>query len=282
MKIAAILVASLLAITGRAAPTSELADDGLQLYKRQPPPPPPAPPLPESSPTSKPYDWMAELKGKKSNKLAGESGSAKALQPSGPFQLGQIPEEGVRLKSVNRDKKLWDAESGSEDRVIKNNDDPNFKPKPKSSSKTPGKAPPLPPSNGGRIPSNWRKTADVDSSTKPSSATSASKTNSNIRVKLPDFDPKEVKLKPTTTRKRKSEPPTSEPPSYKSRLRKTPNRNDPKGQDADSSDTDEERTGREPSTSHQKKSSQAKTPLKVAPHLKPKPSKEARKKAGLF
>ncbi|KAH6566495.1 hypothetical protein BASA60_009427, partial [Batrachochytrium salamandrivorans] len=39
MRTAAILVASLLATIGRAAPMSESADNGLQLYKRQPLPP---------------------------------------------------------------------------------------------------------------------------------------------------------------------------------------------------------------------------------------------------
>ncbi|KAH9259830.1 hypothetical protein BASA82_001233 [Batrachochytrium salamandrivorans] len=319
MKIAAILVISLLAIIGGAAPAPALDDDNLQLYKRQapPPPPPPAPPLPLNLDDSKTYDWMAKLKEKKNNKPAGEGGPAKAPQPSGPFQLGQIPEGGFHLKSVNRDKKLWDAEPGSEDGVIKNNDDPDFKPKPKakpkSSSNTPGKvkipdfdqqstvvdtdvqdtppsspssppppppppppAPPLPPNNGGRIPSNWKKTADADDSTKSSSVITTPKTKPKIGVKLPDFDPSQVKLKPTT-RTRKPEPPAPEPPLHKFRLRKTSYRDDPKGRNSENSDTDEEQTGRDSPASRQRKSSPGRTSPKVAPRrlrLKKEETKE--------
>ncbi|KAH6592090.1 hypothetical protein BASA50_008236 [Batrachochytrium salamandrivorans] len=281
MKIAAILVISLLAIIGGAAPAPALNDDDLQLYKRQapPPPPPPAPPLPLNLDDSKTYDWRAKLKEKKNNKPAGEGGPAKAPQPSGPFQLGQIPEGGFHLKSVNRDKKLWDAEPGSEDGVIKNNDDPDFKPKPKakpkSSSNTPGKV---------KIPDFDQQSTVVDTDVQdtPPSSPSSPPPPPPPPPPAPPLPPNnggripQVKLKPTT-RKHKPEPPAPEPPLHKFRLRKTSYRDDPKGRNSENSDTDEEQTGRDSPASRQRKSSPGRTSPKVAPRrlrLKKEETKE--------
>ncbi|KAH9259504.1 hypothetical protein BASA82_001253 [Batrachochytrium salamandrivorans] len=121
-----------------------------------------------------------------------------------------------------------------------------------------------------------RKTADADDSTKSSSATPIPKTKPKIGVKLPDFDPSQVKLKPTT-RKHKPEPPAPEPPLHKFRLRKTSYRDDPKGRNSENSDTDEEQTGRDSPASRQRKSSPGRTSPKVAPRrlrLKKEETKE--------
>ncbi|KAH6595553.1 hypothetical protein BASA50_005762 [Batrachochytrium salamandrivorans] len=307
MKIAAIFVTSLLAIACRAAPVSALDDNDPQLYKRQPlppsPPPPEAPSLPESSLISKSYDWWERLKTKKSNKPAGGGGSSKAPQSNARLHLGQIPESGVRLNLVNREKKLWEPEPNSEEGVINNNDDPDFNPKPKPSSKTPGKvmipdfdqqariiytgvkdtsppeAPPLPSKNEGPTPFSWRKTDDNDPSKDLNRAISTSKISPRIGFKLPEFNPGEVSLKHVVQKPKPDYPP--EPLLFQAQLRKTLYRDSSKGMDsANNGHTSQEKNTYTPFTSYQQKSSYTKSPPAVPSRPNVKLIQEARMRAG--
>ncbi|KAH6568701.1 hypothetical protein BASA62_005322 [Batrachochytrium salamandrivorans] len=145
MKTASILVISLLAIIGGAAPAPALNDDGLQLYKRQaPPPPPPAPPLPpppapplpppSSGNTKAPQSGISqeELRAKISAMQAGEKGSSETPQilklnvlsrPMGakPSQSSNFQEE---LGKVLARKAEKNGSSG-ESEISKHDVDPN-------------------------------------------------------------------------------------------------------------------------------------------------------------
>ncbi|KAJ1341310.1 hypothetical protein BSLG_004040 [Batrachochytrium salamandrivorans] len=188
-----------------------------------------APPLPLNLDDSKTYDWMAKLKEKTISQQGGLS-KPKA-KPNHPIRQERSRSDFDQQPTVV-DTDVQDTPPSS----------PSSPPPPPP---PPPPAPPLPPNNGGRIPSNWKKTADADDSTKSSSVITTPKTKPKIGVKLPDFDPSQVKLKPTT-RTRKPEPPAPEPPLHKFRLRKTSyHRDDPKGRNSENSDTDEEQTGRD-------------------------------------
>ncbi|KAH6580375.1 hypothetical protein BASA60_002908 [Batrachochytrium salamandrivorans] len=95
MKIAAILVASLLAIAGRAAPMSELADNGLQLYKRQV-----LPPLLEENEPSQSDD---EMEGEASNKPTKGAGFLKSSRLGAALQKIKLPGHGFRSKSADQE-----------------------------------------------------------------------------------------------------------------------------------------------------------------------------------
>ncbi|KAH6562618.1 hypothetical protein BASA60_011052 [Batrachochytrium salamandrivorans] len=228
MKIAAIFVTSLLAIACRAAPVSALDDNDPQLYKRQPlppsPPPPEAPSLPESSLISKSYDC------------------------------------GVRLNLVNREKKLWEPEPNSEEGVINNNDDPDFNPKPKPSSKTPGKV---------MIPDFDQQARIIYTGVKDTSPPEA--------PPLPSKN--EVSLKHVVQKPKPDYPP--EPLLFQAQLRKTLYRDSSKGMDsANNGHTSQEKNTYTPFTSYQQKSSYTKSPPIVPSRPNVKLIQEARMRAG--
>ncbi|KAH6570089.1 hypothetical protein BASA50_008235 [Batrachochytrium salamandrivorans] len=264
------------------------------------PPPPPRPSWSSNFAKSKSNDGVKNVKTTVHNRPAGGSGSSRVSQPNGQSQSMQMPKYSTPFKSVNQRKRPWDNGSNGGGSV-NNNPNLNSVPKSRFQPKTPGKttAPvssqsskivhtgakgiplPLSPSpfkNRDHSPSNWKKTADVDGSKKSSSVATTSQTSSSAGGKSPNFDPSQVKLKPVM-QKHRSEPPTPEPPSHKFQLRKAPYRDGPKGWNAHNSNTVKEQTKRDPSTSHQKKSSPAKTPPKVAPHPNPKALQEARRRA---
>ncbi|KAH6567619.1 hypothetical protein BASA60_008944 [Batrachochytrium salamandrivorans] len=249
MKTAAILVISLLAIIGGAAPAPALDDDNLQLYKRQapppPPPPPPAPPLPPNFVKSKPNDGTKNVKTTVHNRPAGGSGSSRVSRPNGQSQPMQMPKYSIPFDLMNQRKRPWDNGSNGGGSVNNNpNPNPNSAPKSRHQPKTPGKTTasvssqqfkivhtgakgiPLPLSpppfrNRNHSPSNWKLPINVGGSKKSSSVATISQTSPSAGGKSPNFDPSQVRLKPVM-QKPKPEPPAFEPHLFQIQLRKTP------------------------------------------------------------
>ncbi|KAH6560644.1 hypothetical protein BASA50_010738 [Batrachochytrium salamandrivorans] len=122
MRTAAILVASLLATIGTAAPMSELADNGLHLYKREP-----LPPLTKDDETSKLSGEMEGVKGGVFDKLAKGVELLKTSRFGAVFQRMKRPGHGSRPKSPNQEEQSADVnELKIED---SDNDTPRLVPK---------------------------------------------------------------------------------------------------------------------------------------------------------
>ncbi|KAH6577971.1 hypothetical protein BASA60_003818 [Batrachochytrium salamandrivorans] len=170
MRTAAILVASLLAIIGRAAPMSESADNGLQLYKRQI-----LPTLLEEDETSQSDDETEEVEGQVFDKPERGASSFDMSQLSLAVQEMKIPGHGPHSKTGSKST-TGNTEVGD----------------PSSPSSA---APPSAPNNGGSSPPSLQKVVDGDDSEKPSSASVISKSNSRSRVNPPEIDPTKVNLK---------------------------------------------------------------------------------------
>ncbi|KAH6592218.1 hypothetical protein BASA50_008208 [Batrachochytrium salamandrivorans] len=266
MRTAAILVASLLATIGTAAPMSELADNGLHLYKREP-----LPPLTKDDETSKLSGEMEGVKGGVFDKLAKGVELLKTSRFGAVFQRMKRPGHGSRPKSPNQEEQSADVnELKIED---SDNDTPRLVPKnvkpPQSDAEMEGKksgsrsttgdidmevpppAPPLPPSIGVRSPLNLKKVVDDDDSKKHSPVSITPKTNSGPEVQRPTIDLTKVNLKPVVQRSKPQHMP--EPPSYQFQLRKTAHGGS-KGQVSTNKNTDQEMNAQEPSTSYQQKS----------------------------
>ncbi|KAH9274739.1 hypothetical protein BASA83_002944 [Batrachochytrium salamandrivorans] len=105
MRTAAILVASLLATIGTAAPMSESADNGLQLYKRQP-----LPPLTKDGEPSQSDDETRGVKSRVFGKLAKGVGLFKASRFGAVFQKMKLPGHRRRPKSANQEEQSADVE----------------------------------------------------------------------------------------------------------------------------------------------------------------------------
>ncbi|KAH6594494.1 hypothetical protein BASA61_004002 [Batrachochytrium salamandrivorans] len=193
MRTAAILVASLLATIGRAAPMSESADNGLQLYKRQI-----LPTLLEEDETSQSDDETEEVEGQVFDKPERGASSFDMSQLSLAVQEMKIPGHGPHSKTGSKST-TGNTEVGD----------------PSSPSSA---APPSAPNNGGSSPPSLQKVVDGDDSEKPSSASVISKSNSRSRVNPPEIDPTKVNLKHVVQRPK--HPYTHEPPSNQFQLRK--------------------------------------------------------------
>ncbi|KAH9248530.1 hypothetical protein BASA81_013785 [Batrachochytrium salamandrivorans] len=245
MRTAAILVASLLATIGTAAPMSESADNGLQLYKREP-----LPPLTKDGEPSQSDVEMEGVKGKASNNLAKGDIDMEASPISDYLSSLPFPPP-----------------------------PPPSPPSPSSSSPVPPPAPPLPPSSGGRSPLNLKKVVNDDDSKKHSPASITSKSDSEPEVQRPIIDISEVNLKPMGQRPKPQYPP--KPPSYQVRLRKAAHGGS-KDQVSTNKNTDQEMDAQEPSTSYQQKSPKSKIPPAVLARPDLKLIQEAREKANLL
>ncbi|KAH6593346.1 hypothetical protein BASA50_007554 [Batrachochytrium salamandrivorans] len=222
MKTAAILVISLLAIIGGAAPAPALNGDDLQLYKRQvlPPalPPPSASSLLKDSEQTPQNDWRRRLKDmflKKETPIKnpfGEPQSRATLQHRKP--LGDNPFGEPQSRASLPYRKLLEAvhlehhnpmpHSGFRKFLetafvlIQKGYGSEFYQKPtivgNSKAGIPV-APPLPPSNSGGNSVNWRETVNTDGSKKSSPAPSIPKTKPQLGFKPSDSDLDKARLK---------------------------------------------------------------------------------------
>ncbi|KAH9259503.1 hypothetical protein BASA82_001252, partial [Batrachochytrium salamandrivorans] len=228
MKTAAILVISLLAIIGGAAPAPALDDDNLQLYKRQapppPPPPPPAPPLPPNFVKSKPNDGTKNVKTTVHNRPAGGSGSSRVSQPNGQSQPMQMPKYSIPFESNESEEKAlgqwikWRRTPGKTTASVSSQ---QFKIVHTGAKGIPLPLSPPPFRNRNHSPSNWKLPINVGGSKKSSSVATISQTSPSAGGKSPNFDPSQVRLKPVM-QKPKPEPPAFEPHLFQIQLRKTP------------------------------------------------------------
>ncbi|KAH6572857.1 hypothetical protein BASA50_008661 [Batrachochytrium salamandrivorans] len=255
MRTAAILVASLLAIIGRAAPMSESADNGLQLYKRQI-----LPTLLEEDETSQSDDETEEVEGQVFDKPERGASSFDMSQLSLAVQEMKIPGHGPHSKTGSKST-TGNTEVGD----------------PSSPSSA---APPSAPNNGGSSPPSLQKVVDGDDSEKPSSASVISKSNSRSRVNPPEIDPTKVNLKHVVQRPK--HPYTHEPPSNQFQLRKPSYYGGFESKDWTDGNTDQEMDAQEPSTSYQKKSSKFKIPSDVSSRPNTKNFRNADTKANFL
>ncbi|KAH6579204.1 hypothetical protein BASA61_010401 [Batrachochytrium salamandrivorans] len=293
MKTAAILVISLLAIIGGAAPAPALNGDDLQLYKRQvlPPalPPPSASSLLKDSEQTPQNDWRRRLKDmflKKETPIKnpfGEPQSRATLPYKKTPGDNSFGTQHIRLNPVNQHKKLWDPEPS--DGVIDNNDDSGsgFKPQPQPQLTTLERvtdsgfyqkptivgnskagipvAPPLPPSNSGGNSVNWRETVNTDGSKKSSPAPSIPKTKPQLGFKPSDSDLDKARLKRVGQNPKPD--PAPEPFFSRVQLRQTFYRGGTKGQNLDNNNAGQEKNGRDRSTLYQETFFQTKVPPPV-------------------
>ncbi|KAH6581052.1 hypothetical protein BASA60_002612 [Batrachochytrium salamandrivorans] len=306
MKTAAILVISLLAIIGGAAPAPALNGDDLQLYKRQvlPPalPPPSASSLLKDSEQTPQNDWRRRLKDmflKKETPIKnpfGEPQSRATLPHRKPLETIHLenhnPEphsriekllEAVHLEHHNPmphsgfRKFLETAFLTTLERVT----DPEFYQKPtivgNSKAGIPV-APPLPPSNSGGNSVNWRETVNTDGSKKSSPAPSIPKTKPQLGFKPSDSDLDKARLK----RVGQNPKPDLAPEPFFSRiqLRQTFYRGGPKGQNLDNNNAGQEKNRYDPSTLYQQESFQTKTPPLVPSRPNADLVQKARKEGG--
>ncbi|KAH6567012.1 hypothetical protein BASA62_006349 [Batrachochytrium salamandrivorans] len=289
MKTAAILVISLLAIIGGAAPAPALNGDDLQLYKRQvlPPalPPPSASSLLKDSEQTPQNDWRRRLKDmflKKETPIKnpfGEPQSRATLpykktpgdnsfgtQQSRAHAQNRKPFEAVHLEHHNPiphssfRKFLETAFLTTLERVT----DPGFYQKPtivgNSKAGIPV-APPLPPSNSGGNSVNWRETVNTDGSKKSSPAPSIPKTKPQLGFKPSDSDLDKARLKRVGQNPKPD--PAPEPFFSRVQLRQTFYRGGTKGQNLDNNNAGQEKNGRDRSTLYQETFFQTKVPPPV-------------------
>ncbi|KAJ1330118.1 hypothetical protein BSLG_009702 [Batrachochytrium salamandrivorans] len=313
MKTAAILVISLLAIIGGAAPAPALNGDDLQLYKRQvlPPalPPPSASSLLKDSEQTPQNDWRRRLKDmflKKETPIKKIHLENHNLVPRS--SIGNLLET-IHLENHNPEphsriekllEALWDSESNTG--VINSNDDfgSGFKPQPQPQLTTLERvtdpefyqkptivgnskagipvAPPLPPSNSGGNSVNWRETVNTDGSKKSSPAPSIPKTKPQLGFKPSDSDLDKARLK----RVGQNPKPDLAPEPFFSRiqLRQTFYRGGPKGQNLDNNNAGQEKNRYDPSTLYQQESFQTKTPPLVPSRPNADLVQKARKEGG--
>ncbi|KAH9274740.1 hypothetical protein BASA83_002945 [Batrachochytrium salamandrivorans] len=228
MRTAAILVASLLATIGTAAPMSESADNGLQLYKREP--------LPPLTKDVEPPQLDVEMEGKKS----GSRSTTEDIDMESPSSSPDLslpthfPDPLPEYLSSPSSDTLFPPPppppSSSASPISDYLSSLPFPPppppsppssppsSPSSSGSAPPPAPPLPPSSGGSSPPSLRKVVNDDDSKKSSPASITSKSNSEPEVQRPTIDLTKVNLKPVGQRPKPQHIP--EPPSYQSQLRK--------------------------------------------------------------
>ncbi|KAH6592217.1 hypothetical protein BASA50_008207 [Batrachochytrium salamandrivorans] len=309
MRTAAILVASLLATIGTAAPMSESADNGLQLYKREP-----LPPLTKDGEPSQSDVEMEGVKGKASNNLAKGDIDMEGLSsspdlslpthfpdplpeylsspssdtlfpppPPPPSSSGPVPPPAPPLPGYFSSLPPPPPPASPISDYLSSlpfpPPPPPSPPSPSSSSPVPPPAPPLPPSSGGRSPLNLKKVVNDDDSKKHSPASITSKSDSEPEVQRPIIDISEVNLKPMGQRPKPQYPP--KPPSYQVRLRKAAHGGS-KDQVSTNKNTDQEMDAQEPSTSYQQKSPKSKIPPAVLARPDLKLIQEAREKANLL
>ncbi|KAH6600278.1 hypothetical protein BASA50_002401 [Batrachochytrium salamandrivorans] len=189
MRTAAILVASLLATIGTAAPMSESADNGLQLYKREP--------LPPLTKDVEPSQSDVEVEGEKSGSRSttGDIDMEDTLfppPPPPPPSSGPAPPPVSPISDYLSSLPPPPPPASPISDYLSSLPFPPPPPpsppsSPSSSGPAPPPAPPLPPSSGGSSPSSLRKVVNDDDSKKSSPASITPKTNSGPGFSVPQL-----------------------------------------------------------------------------------------------